>query len=204
MRFNTVFVVSGVLVLASTAIDAQTVSRWLRLPSGSNPPVILRHQLGAPQSPGYSFQFSYEKTPVKPLERIINRGIPEAAPAPVDSEELTGAGQNAIKLEELDREAEEVLANPPASTSFTHLFLQQQKKPQSASPTATIASNSSELPAESTATGSFLPTASGTMPATGTVNIKATGTTVITATGAAVLPAAPTAAVTASGTAAEK
>ena len=196
MQFKSVFALSGILVFTGAAIGAQTVSRWLRLPYGSKPPVILRHQLGAPQSPGFSFQFSYEKIPVRPLERLINRAIPEAAPAPFDSEELPGAGQNALKLEELDREAEEILANPPASISFTHLFLQQQKKPQSASQTGNIA-NSPEL----TATGSFSPPASGTMPATGTINIKATGTAVITATAAQTLPAP---AETASDTAVEK
>jgi len=196
MRFNTVFALSGILILAGTGIGAQTISRWLRVPYGSNPPAILRHHLGAPQSPGSNFQFIYEKTPVRPLERLINRAIPEAAPAPVVSEELPGVGQSALKLEELNREAEEILANPPASTSFAHLFLQQQKKPENASQSEIIASIGSELPTENTATGSFLPPASGTA--------TASGTTVITATGSAGLPALPTGVSVASGAAAGK
>jgi len=197
MRFKSAFTLSGILILTGTAIGAQTISRWLRIPSGRTPPTVLRHHLGAPQSPGFNFQFSYEKTPVKPLERLINRAIPEAAPAPVYSEELPGAGHNAMKLEELDREAQEVLANPPASTSFTHLFLQEQKKTGNASLTEVIASTGPDLPAENIAGSSSLSLASGTMPASGTTNTGATGTTVTTATGAAVLPAAVK---TASGT----
>lgn len=187
MQFKTVYALSGILLLIGAVTYAQTVSRWLRIPSGSTPPTILRHHLAAPQSPGFNFQFSYEKTPVRPLERLINRTIPEASTAAVDSEEPTNAGQNAMKLEELNREAEEALANPPASASFTHLFLQQQKKPQNASLTENIASMGYDLPAEDTATGSLLPTASGTMPASETANIEATGTTAITASGAAAI-----------------
>ena len=178
MRFKTAFVLSGILTLAGAAIGAQTISRWLRLPSGSNPPAILRHPLGAPQSPGFNFQFSYEKTPVRPLERLINRAIPEAAPARKKDEELSDAGRNALRIKELDREAEEVLVNPPDSASFTHLFLQQQKQPLNASETDSIASTSQSLPAEKTATGSFLPPASGTVNASG-----AAAMTVLPATG---------------------
>ncbi len=184
MRFKTVSALSGILLLIGAVTYAQTVSRWLRIPSGSTPPTILRHHLGAPQSPGLNFQFSYEKTPVRPLERLINRSIPEAAPAFVESEEPTNAGQNAMKLEELNREAEEALTNPPDSASFTHLFLQQQKKSQNASLTENIASQGYDLPAEDTATDSFLPAASGTVAASEAANIKATDTAVITASGA--------------------
>lgn len=119
------------------------------------------------------------------MERLINRSIPEATPAQVDSEEVPGIVRSALRLEELDREAEEALANPPASTSFTHLFLQQQKQPENASHTEVIASISQNLPEENMASSSFLPTASGTIPASGSANIKATGTAIITASGTA-------------------
>ncbi len=99
------------IILLTASAGAQTTSRWIRLPRhGAGE--INKSPLSNSADPGVALRFTYEAEPVKPIMRSILRSFPEANTAEEKTTEVFDLGRSTIAMEELLREAEEILENP--------------------------------------------------------------------------------------------
>ncbi len=173
-------------LLSGTPLTAQSTSRWIRMPLQGTPRII-RHPLVDNRTPGANLQFKYETEPVKPLLRLIHRGIPEANPVATGSDAAQLIDPNSLTIEKLDREAAEALRNPSLSDVSSYpVIIPGGKMPATAS--ATLASGSTLplqlLPLQGTGSAA-IGTATINMPnpvqpaATATSNLSATATPLV-------------------------
>lgn len=85
--------------------EAQTVTRWHRLPWQGKPKTI-NHPLAGADQPGELLRFRYETLPQTPMMRRIKRGFNELFPEPVASDSFIDISRTTQVLEKLEQEAE--------------------------------------------------------------------------------------------------
>jgi len=96
--------------------DSQSISRWLVFPRENQPDFIM-HPLSRSDRANIKLKFLYETEPVKPLLKQIKKSFPEIIPTEPAATQSYDIGQATIILEELLKEANEILNQPDQNAS---------------------------------------------------------------------------------------
>lgn len=183
MQSNKTFWLIFSALLLTQTLFSQTLWRGLRLPQNDRPRFI-RHPLADSQSPGITLQFRYEPEPVKPLLRVIHRGITEANHTASAPEEIFDIGKSTMFLEELSREAASALAATVESETVSSSTVTVGSLTESiaasatttvSSSTAIVGSYTESIPANNPVNISSLTATIGSY----TVSVLASSTTII-------------------------
>lgn len=106
----------------------QNIARWLVFPREQQPDFIM-HPLSRSDRANIKLRFLYETEPVKPLIKQINKSFPEIHVSELAATQSYDIGKSTIILEELLKEADEILNQPGlnASSSVTMPETKQAK-----------------------------------------------------------------------------
>lgn len=108
MQFKKIIIAITITGLLNP-LNAQTVSRWHRLPRQGQPQTI-KNPLERSAQPGELLRFNFETRPVTPLLRVIKRSFSELYPVALPEKEGVDISRATVFIEELNNEANKALS----------------------------------------------------------------------------------------------